>query len=80
MQQPYVEGVSTRRLADLLEDLALTGIDKSSMSRICKELDEVVEPFRTILAQGNRPLECRYPFVWLDPLYLEVRHNHRIVS
>ena len=74
IQQAYVEGVSTRRVDDLLQALGLTGIDKSRVSRICKELDEVVEPFR------NRPLEGQYPFVWLDALYLKVRHNHRIVS
>ena len=74
VQQAYVEGVSTRRVDDLLQALGLTGIDKSRVSRICKELDEVVEPFR------NRPLEGQYPFVRLDALYLKVRQNHRIVS
>jgi len=74
VQQAYVEGVSTRRVDDLLQALGLTGIDKSRVSRICKELDEVVEPFR------NRPLEGECPFVWLDALYLKVRQNHRIVS
>ena len=51
VQQAYVEGVSTRKVDDLLKALGLTGIDKSKVSRICKELDEVVEQFR------NRPLE-----------------------
>ena len=74
VQQAYVEGVSTRRVDDLLQALGLTGIDKSRVSRICKELDDVVEPFR------SRPLEGQYPFVWLDALYLKVRQNHRIVS
>ena len=74
VQQAYVEGVSTRRVDDLLQALGLTGIDKSRVSRICKELDEVVERFR------SRPLEGQYPFIWLDALYLKVRDNHRIVS
>lgn len=74
VQQAYVEGVSTRRVDDLLQALGLTGIDKSRVSRICKELDEVVDRFR------SRPLEGTYPFVWLDALYLKVRQNHRIVS
>jgi transposase-like protein len=74
IQQAYVEGVSTRRVDYLLQALGLTGIDKSRVSRICKELDEVVEPYR------NRPLEGTYPFVWLDALYLKVRHNHRLQS
>jgi len=74
VQQAYVEGVSTRKVDDLLKALGLTGIYKSTMSRICKELDEVVEQF------SNRPLEGEYPYRWLDALYLKVRQNHRIVS
>ena len=74
VQQAYVEGVSTRRVDDLLRALGLTGIDKSKVSRICKELDGVVEEFR------NRPLEGEYPYMWLDALYLKVRQNHRIVN
>jgi putative transposase len=74
VQQAYIEGVSTRKVDDLLKALGLTGIDKSKVSRICKELDEVVQQFR------NRPLEGEYPYLWLDALYLKVRQNHRIVS
>ena len=51
VQQAYIEGVSTRKVDNLLKALGLTGIDKSKVSRICKELDEVVKQFR------NRPLE-----------------------
>jgi len=74
VQQAYIEGVSTRKVDELLKAMGLTGIDKSQVSRICKGLDEVVQDFR------NRPLEGRYPYVWLDALYLKVRQNHRVVS
>lgn len=74
VQQAYVQGVSTRKVDDLLQALGLTGVDKSAVSRICRELDEVVEQFR------QRPLEQAYPYVWLDALYLKVRQNQRIVS
>lgn len=74
VQQAYVEGVSTRKVDDLVQAMGLTGLDKSAVSRICKGLDEVVQAFR------NRPLEGRYPYVWLDATYLKVRQNHRIVS
>jgi transposase-like protein len=74
VQQAYIEGVSTRKVDDLLLALGLTGIDKSAVSRACKTLDEVIEPFRT------RPLAGSYPYIWLDALYLKVRHNHRVVS
>ena len=42
VQQAYVEGVSTRRVDDLVRSLGCEGISKSQVSRICSELDEVV--------------------------------------
>jgi hypothetical protein len=44
--------VSARRVHDLLQTLGLTLIDRNRVSRIFKELGEVVGPFR------NRPLEA----------------------
>jgi transposase-like protein len=66
--------VSTRKVDDLLQSLGLTGMDKSQVSRTCKELDVLVEEFR------NRPLEDSYPYVWFDAIYLKVRQSNRIVS
>ena len=74
VQEAYLKGVSTRKVDDLLKALGLTGIDKSKVSRICKELDQAVEAFR------QRKLQESYPYVWLDALYLKVRQNHRVVS
>jgi len=74
IQQAYIDGVSTRRVDDLVQALGLQGIDKSLVSRTCKELDGLVTEFR------NRPLTQRYPYVWLDAIYLKVRQNGRIVS
>jgi transposase-like protein len=74
VQTAYVQGVSTRKVDDLVRALGLSGIDKSKVSRICSELDELVEAFR------NRPLEGSYPYLWLDALYLKVRQDHRIVN
>jgi putative transposase len=74
IQTAYVEGVSTRKVDQLVQSLGLEGIDKSRVSRICRELDEAVQSFR------QRPLDAVYPYVWLDALYLKVRQNHRIVS
>lgn len=74
IQQAYIEGVSTRKVDDLIQALGLSGIDKSAVSRICQELDTAVTAFRT------RPLDGVYPYVWFDALYLKVRQNHRIVS
>jgi putative transposase len=74
IQEAYVLGVSTRKVDDLVQALGLSGVDKSKVSRICKQLDEVVEPFR------QRPIEGEYPYVWLDALYVKARQNHRVVS
>ncbi len=74
IQEAYLKGVSTRKVDALVKALGLTGIDKSKVSRICKELDQAVTQFR------HRPLGKSYPYVWLDALYLKVRQNHRVVS
>ena len=37
VQEAYLKGVSTRKVDALLKALGLTGIDKSKVSRICKE-------------------------------------------
>ena len=43
VQQAYVEGVSTRRVEDLVQALGCEGISKSQVSRICQELGAVVD-------------------------------------
>lgn len=53
VQSAYVQGVSTRKVDHLLQALGLTGIDKSKVSRICKELDEAVEDFRSRSLDGE---------------------------
>jgi transposase-like protein len=54
--------------------LGLDGISKSEVSRICAELDPVVEAFRT------RPLTGEYPYLWVDATYHKVRVEGRVVS
>ena len=73
VQQAYVCGVSTRRVDQLVESLGLR-ISKSEVSRICAALDEHVEAFRT------RPLEGRYPYVFLDAKMEKVRDGGRVVN
>ncbi len=75
IQQAYVEGVSTRRVDDLVKSLGCDGISKSQVSRICRDLDQVVEKFL------GRPLDGgAYPYVWLDALTQIVREGGRIVN
>src|SRR5215831_15103101 len=66
VQEAYVQGISTRRVDDLVQALGMQGISKSQVSRLCTELDKEVERFR------RRKLEGPYPYVWLDAT---VRHE-----
>jgi transposase-like protein len=72
VQQAYVCGVSTRRVDQLVESLGLR-VSRSEVSRICAGLDEQVEVFRT------RPLEGRYPYLFLDGKVEKVRDGGRVV-
>ena len=74
VQEAYVQGVSTRRVDDLVQALGMQGISKSQVSRLCTELDNEVERFRT------RRLEGGYPYVWLDGTFVKVREGGRVVS
>ena len=75
VQQAYVEGVSTRRVDDLVKSLGCEGISKSQVSRICEELDGMVAAFLT------RPLDGGpYRYVWVDALLQKVREAGRIVN
>ena len=56
IQQAYVEGVSTRRVDDLVKALGCEGISKSQVSRICQELDVVVDGFMGRPLGGGLPL------------------------
>jgi transposase-like protein len=72
VQEAYVAGVSTRKVDQLVESLGLR-VSKSEVSRICAGLDEQVDAFR------NRPLEGRYPYLWLDAKVEKVRDGGRVV-
>jgi putative transposase len=73
VQQAYVCGVSTRRVDQLVESLGLR-ISKSEVSRVCQGLDEQVSAFL------SRPLEGRYPYVFVDGKVEKVRQGGRVVT
>ena len=75
VMQAYVEGVSTRRVDDLVVAMGGTGISKSEVSRICGQLDSEVALWRT------RSLDhIAFPYVFLDATYCKVRLAGRVVS
>lgn len=74
MAEMVVNGVSTRKVSRVMETLCGKNFSKSSVSQVCKELDEKVQAFRT------RPLTVEYPFITLDATYFKVRQDTRVVS
>jgi putative transposase len=76
VMQAWVEGVSTRKVDDLVAALGVeSGISKSEVSRICAQLDTEVAAWRA------RPLdEQAVPYVFLDATYCKARVNGRVVS
>jgi hypothetical protein len=74
IQEAWVSGVSTRRVDDLVQAMGLAGISKSTVSKLCRDIDERVGAFL------DRPLAGDWPYLWLDATYLKQREGGRIVS
>lgn len=73
--QCYVEGVSTRRVDDLVKAMGIDGMSSSQVSRLAATLDAKVAEFR------NRPLDAGpYRYVWIDALTQKVREGGRVVN
>ena len=72
----YVTGTSTRKVDDLVKALGCdSGVSKSTVSRICKQIDADVRVLRT------RRLDHQpFVYVWLDATYIYVRENRHVVS
>jgi transposase-like protein len=74
VMEAYVNGVSTRKVDRIVEELGISGMTKDRVSQICKGLDEKVRGFR------ERPLEGEYPYLWLDAKHLKVRDRGHVRS
>ena len=73
--QCYVEGVSTRRVDDLVKAMGIDGMSASQVSRLAASLDAKVAEFR------DRPLDAGpYRYVWIDALTQKVREGGRVVN
>jgi transposase-like protein len=75
LMEMVVSGVSTRKVSQITEELCGAEFSKSTVSRLCQNLDPIVK------AWNNRPLtDHRFPFVIVDALYMKVREDGRIRS
>lgn len=74
MMEMVIQGVSTRNVQKVTEELCGETFSKSTVSEICKELDIPIKQFK------ERLLPERYPFIIADAIYLKVREDHRVKS
>jgi putative transposase len=75
LMEMYTEGISTRKVKDVTEELCGTSFSKSLISSLAGRLDAELEAWR------NRPLEAEgYPYLFVDARYEKVRMDGRIVS
>ena len=75
MVQMVIAGVSTRKVSKVVETLCGTSFSKSTVSSLCKKLDEEIMVFK------SRPLNMNdAPFLMVDATYFKAREEHKIVS
>jgi putative transposase len=74
VQEAWIGGVSTRRVDELVQAMGLSGISKSTVSKLCRDIDERVGAFL------DRPLAGEWRYLWLDATHLRQREGGRIVS
>jgi putative transposase len=70
----YVNGVSTRRVTAITEELCGLEISSTQVSRCSKLLDDELQKFR------ERPLTGKYAYVYFDAEYEKIRHEQSVID
>ena len=75
MMEMVVNGVSTRKVTKIVQELCGETVSKSFVSDVMKRLDPEIEAFK------NRTLtHSHFRYLYLDALYIKVREEGRVVS
>ncbi|PYF01356.1 IS256 family transposase [Ureibacillus chungkukjangi] len=75
MIEMVVNGVSTRKVTQIVEQLCGETVSKSLVSSLTQKLDPIINTW------ANRPLNTTYyPYIFLDAMYIKVREHHQVVS
>lgn len=69
-----IQGVSTRKVKKITEELCGTSFSASMVSSLSAELDAEADAWR------NRPLEGEWPYIFVDAIFHKVRYNKKVVS
>jgi putative transposase len=72
--ESYLQGVSTRRVHDVVSQLGIENISASTVSRISKDLDQVVDEFL------KRPIELPVRYLFVDASYFKVRSGGQYLN
>ncbi len=75
LMEMYVEGISTRKIKEVTEELCGTSFSKSLVSSLASHLDSELEGWRS-----RRLTAEAYPYVFVDARYEKARVDHRVVS
>lgn len=75
MLEMVVNGVSTRKVTNIVEQLCGEGVSKSFVSSLTEKLDPIVSKW------ANRPLNVEYfSYLYADAMYIKVREHNKVVS
>lgn len=75
MLEMVVNGVSTRKVKNIVETLCGESVSKSFVSSLTEQLDPVINQW------ANRPLNTTYySYLYADAVYIKVREHHKVVS
>jgi putative transposase len=74
LSEMYVQGVSTRKVKEITEELCGHEFSAATISRVTSQLDKELERF------AKRPLEEEYPYLVLDARYEKIRQDGVITS
>jgi putative transposase len=75
MLEMVINGVSTRKVTHIVEQLCGENISKSFVSSLTQKLDPIINDW------SKRPLNVMYyPYVFVDAMYIKVREHNRVVS
>jgi putative transposase len=75
LMEMYVEGVSTRKVKDITEQLCGASFSKSLVSSLAGSLDAELQAWRMRRLDADA-----YPYVFVDARYEKVRVDRRVVS
>jgi len=74
LQEMVINGVSTRKVKRITEQLCGLDFSRSQVSEISKKLDKEIQ------AWLNRPLNDEYPYLFVDARYNKLRRDHKVES